>query len=121
MKVHQFGFEYVISRFFEYERFATPKQIMELLYPYFQSVYSKDTFRRKIMKHLRRNCLHHPYLPFYFVNKYAMKTFDLCLRLGHFKYIFEKEQLPCIIDIGQNRTITFDELLLLDFKREHGL
>jgi len=104
----------------EHEGFASPKQIMELLYPYFQNVYSKDTFRRKLMRHLR-NYIRHPYLPFYFKNEYKMKIFDLCLRLGHFKYIFEKKHLPCIIDVEQNRTITFDELLLLDFKKEYGL
>jgi hypothetical protein len=121
MKVHQFGFEYVISRFFEYERFATPKQIMKLLYPYFQDIYSEDTFRRKLMKHLKKSYIRHPYLPFYFKNEFEMKIFDLCLRLGHFKYIFEKKHLPCIIDVEQNRTITFEELLLLEFKKEHGL
>ena len=119
MKIHQFSLEYVIARFMEYAGFASPKQIMELLYPYFRNVYSKETFRRKIMKHLK-SYLHHQYLPFYFKNKLEKEIFNVCLRLGYFKFIFEKKY-PCIIDVEQNRTITFEELLLLDFKKEHAL
>ncbi|MGB9756296.1 MAG: hypothetical protein ACPLVJ_00740 [Candidatus Bathyarchaeales archaeon] len=100
--------------FFEAFHYATPKQIMDALYPIFKHIYAKDTFRRLMYKSLKRiRVFKHPLRPFYCHPKYVWEL-DFIVKAGWFKLLNNprvKEAIE-IIDVENHQVIKYS---LLDY------